>query len=65
MMLTNEVLPLLTKEAICLQRDIEARSRNTVAMEKCVCVCVCVCVVLVIQHAKRMRSVILCAASLA
>ena len=32
---------------------------NPRVLTVCVCVCVCVCVALVIQHAKRMRRIIL------
>jgi hypothetical protein len=39
---------------------------RSITYSVCVCVCVCVCVALVIQHAKRMRPIILsCVAYLA
>jgi hypothetical protein len=48
------------------KRNIEARSRNhsyrgraKVLYILCVCVCVCVCVAIVVEHAKRMRRIIL------
>ena len=47
------------------KRNIGAHSRNgcycgkTISITQAECVCVCVCVALFIQHAKRMRCVIL------
>ena len=35
-------------------------SRKTISITYSVCVCVCVCVALVIQHAMRMRHIVIC-----
>ena len=61
---------LLTRQAMYVQRNIEARSRIIVAVEKqhfmCVyvcpgawaCACACVHVTLLIQHAIRIRHIV-------
>ena len=57
----------MKRQAMYVSRSIQDRSLNyffrgipvNVKYSVCVCVCVCVCVALFIQHAKRMRSIML------
>jgi hypothetical protein len=55
------IVLMLTTQAVCVKYTIEARSRNHFCREKSINIThpECVSAVLIIQHAKRMRRIIL------